>query len=220
MTPTWKRRISLVPQPSAPIPDDFEITGRFYVDKHGFKLRDFLNIKRRKSEVKTPDLMVVMMNPGSSRPMDGKDNCLEEVPAKPDSTQYQIIRLMNQCRFNYARILNLSDLREPKSTIFYGMITELDQRNLNKHSIFSKERTKDFDTLFVKGIPVVCAWGVDEKLSHLAAMAMERIAARNILGKKKEVPYPAYYHPLPRKRTDRENWLVAISEQISSSWVK
>lgn len=46
----------------------FTITG-FYYEVQGIKFRKYLDIKTIKPESKTPELMVVMMNPGSSHPL-------------------------------------------------------------------------------------------------------------------------------------------------------
>lgn len=97
--------------------ENFKTTGLFY-QKDGYNFRKFLNIVRKNSSQNTPDLMVVMMNPGSSKPLDGIENNNCESEAIPDNTQNQIMRVMNRCNFDYARILNLSDLREPKSSVF------------------------------------------------------------------------------------------------------
>ena len=51
----------------------FKITGLFY-EKKGFKFRKFLNIVKKNSIKKKPDIMVIMMNPGSSIPFDGNEN--------------------------------------------------------------------------------------------------------------------------------------------------
>ncbi|WP_222614664.1 hypothetical protein, partial [Klebsiella pneumoniae] len=51
----------------------FEVTGLFY-ESNGFKLRRYLDIKRANITLDEPDLMVVMMNPGSSYPLNGIDN--------------------------------------------------------------------------------------------------------------------------------------------------
>lgn len=90
--------------------NDFKITGLFY-ELNDFKFRKYLNIVRKNSNTENPDLMIVMMNPGSSRPLKEENYLNTESEAIPDRTQDQIMRLMNNCSFNYARILNLSDLR-------------------------------------------------------------------------------------------------------------
>jgi hypothetical protein len=74
-----------------------------------------------------PDAIVVMMNPGSSQPTDSVPEeveltrfllTLKLVATKPDTTQYQIMRLMHYCGWDHVRVLNLSDLREASSASF------------------------------------------------------------------------------------------------------
>jgi hypothetical protein len=69
--------------------------------------------------------MVIMMNPGSSKPHRWYENNTKESLAIPDNTQSQIMKVQN-CNLQYARVLNLSDLREAKSSIFYDKIIELE----------------------------------------------------------------------------------------------
>jgi hypothetical protein len=76
-----------------------------------------------------PDAVFIMMNPGSSRPLVVVDNCIHAeaihelpislVPAKPDTTQYQVMRVMHYCEWRHVRVLNLSDLRCSKSGEFF-----------------------------------------------------------------------------------------------------
>ncbi len=117
---------------------NFKITGLFY-QQDGFYFRKFLNIVKKDSEIKKPDLMVVMMNPDSSRPLDGNESNNIEAEAIPDNTQDQIMRVMKNCNFDFAQILNLSDLREAKSSVSYEKIEELQKHKIS-HSIFDKKK--------------------------------------------------------------------------------
>ncbi|MCD6112019.1 MAG: DUF1643 domain-containing protein [Bacteroidales bacterium] len=191
----------------------FNITGLFYEDQ-GYKFRKFLNIKKNNSVKKNPDLMVVMMNPGSSRPIDGIENNIVETDAIPDRTQDQIMRVMINCDFDFARVLNLSDLREPKSSILYSKFEELKKLKIS-HSIFDIERKQDFEELFVKDIPVIYAWGVSKKLEKLAKMTIKRIGVKKPIGLKKEGVDYAYYHPLPQNYNKQKEWVKNITEIIS-----
>lgn len=194
--------------------DDFEITGYFY--KIGdYSFRKFLNIKRKDTDVKQPEIMVVMMNPGSSKQEKEFANVFDkEVPTIPDNTQNQIMRVMNNLNLDYARILNLSDLRESKSKILYEKIEILAKIDIS-HSIFDDQRKKDFDEFFIKNIPVICAWGVNEKLTPLANLAFEKIKNQKIIGIRKETVENAYYHPLPQNYTKQKEWVVKITDLIS-----
>jgi hypothetical protein len=195
--------------------EKFKVTGLFY-EVNGYKFRKFLNIRKDNSESKIPDLIVVMMNPGSSRPINGIENDTIETDAIPDNTQKQIMRVMENCGFHYTRILNLSDLREPKSSVFYTKIDELDQKNI-PHSIFDEKRKNDFETLFVKNVPVIFAWGVNKNLKILAQKAIKRITTNNSIGLKKNGVDFAYYHPLPQIYQKQKEWVENITECIITS---
>jgi len=174
---------------------DFIVKGLFYqIDE--FKFRKYLDIKRKGAERSKIDLMVVMMNPGSSRPVDNIDNNTKETIAVPDKTQDQIMRVMEHTGFNHARILNLSDLREPKSPVFYEKLITLKNKGI-PHSIFDSERKSEFDKLFDHTVPVIIGWGVNIKLRKLAYQALAIINSKNIIGIKKEQKDYAFYHPLP-----------------------
>jgi hypothetical protein len=66
-----------------------ELRDRLEIAPHDWPLADV--------DAREPDLLVIMMNPGASRPLhalwDG-DNPAGLVPAQPDRTQYQIMRLL------------------------------------------------------------------------------------------------------------------------------
>jgi hypothetical protein len=195
--------------------ENFKITGLFY-KKDGYKFRKFLNIIKKNSDKNRPDLMVIMMNPGSSKPLNGNENDKVETKAIPDRTQDQIMRVMEYCKFDFARILNLSDLREPKSSIFYEKIEELEKHKIS-HSIFDKKRNSDYEELFVKNIPVIFAWGVNEKLSELATTAIKQIGETQPIGLKKNGFDYAYYHPLPQNYLKQKEWVEKISEMIKKA---
>jgi hypothetical protein len=195
--------------------ENFKITGLFY-QQDGYNFRKFLNIVRKDSEIKKPDLMVIMMNPGSSGPLGVKENNNTETEAIPDNTQDQIMRVMRNCNFDFARILNLSDLREPKSSVFYNKIEEL-KKNKIAHSIFDNKRSSDYEKLFVNNIPVIFAWGVNEKLRELATLAINRIGETKPLGLKKNGFDFAYYHPLPQNYSKQKEWVERISEKIKKA---
>ncbi|MFB6318643.1 DUF1643 domain-containing protein [Saccharicrinis sp. FJH54] len=195
--------------------ENFKITGLFY-QKNGYNFRKFLNIARINSDQVIPDLIVVMMNPGSSRPLNGNENNNNETEAIPDNTQDQIMRVMNNCNFDFARILNLSDLREPKSSIFYKKIEELKRHKIS-HSIFDLERNHDYEKYFMKNVPVIFAWGVNENLFELAKLTVNQIGKITPIGLKKKGFEYAYYHPLPQNYTKQKEWVNKISEVIKKA---
>ncbi|RLA75143.1 MAG: hypothetical protein DRG11_02220 [Epsilonproteobacteria bacterium] len=191
--------------------NNFDISGHYYIHQN-LLCRKFLDIKRKKEKIYKPDLMVIMMNPGSSKPIDGNNNAQTTIKAKPDNTQYQIIKLMNICELDYTRVLNLSDIRESKSKKFFKVLEKLDL----SHSIFYNNRDKDFKELFVYGVPVIFAWGVDTKLQILAYMAIKKINSSNPVGILKNGSDFAYYHPLPQNSNKQKLWIQTVSTGLNN----
>jgi len=200
--------------------DKFEVTGYFYtLDDPKFrncKFRKYLNIRLKGSDLEQPDLMVVMMNPGSSEPVNGGDNGRFETETIPDDTQDQIMKVMVKTNYNYARVLNLSDLREPDSDEFVKFL-KTDIGMEGKHSIFHESRICDFRHYFVKNVPVIYAWGVAEELHELAKSAIKRINNPNPIGRTKEGCSLCYYHPLYQKRTWVNEIVRALNDITNGS---
>jgi len=197
--------------------DKFEVTGYFYMEG-GLKFRKYLNIRLKGSNLQQPDLMVVMMNPGSSEPVNGDDNGRCETETIPDDAQDQIMKVMIKTNYNYARVLNLSDLREPDSEKFDEFL-KTDIGMEEKHSIFHESRICDFRHYFVKNVPVIYAWGVSKKLRKLAESAMNRINHPNPIGRRKEGCSFCYYHPLPRGNKEKQKkWVDKIVEALPSKF--
>lgn len=111
----------------------FTVVGHFYELPSGRRCRSVLELLSHKQAAKRtdaqrglPDAVVVMMNPGSSRPL-GEDDWAGDAPdrrpkrlvaARPDTTQYQIMRTMGYMGWEHVRVVNLSDLHESKSSAF------------------------------------------------------------------------------------------------------
>jgi hypothetical protein len=188
---------------------NFDINGYYY--KLGDILcRKQLDIVSKDTNTNKPELMVVMMNPGSSKPLDGDDNGQKLTRSKPDNTQHQIVKLMKLCGLDFVRVLNLSDIRETKSQKFFK---HLQTKNYS-HSIFDNSRQDDFDKLFVYDVPVIFAWGVDKKLEVLANMAINKIKSKNPIGILKSGSSFAYYHPLPQNYHKQKQWLEHIYNKL------
>jgi len=177
----------------------------------GFKCRKYLDIKHKSSHLIRPDIMVIMMNPGSSYPIDGIDDNTKTSETVPDKTQNQIMKVMINTSYNYARILNLSDLRTAKSKDLFSFIKSYESNNF-PHSIFNPLREKDLDKLIIKGAPVIFAWGVDNILIDLAKLAAKSINYTTPVGLQKPGRQFAYYHPLPRIYEKQVTWVNKISE--------
>ena len=193
---------------------EFEVTGLFY-EANGYKFRKFLDIKLVGTTVSAPQLMVVMMNPGSSYPRNGIENNSVPSEAEPDNTQYQIMKVMGSVSIEYARILNLSDLRTPDSNALYKFVKSEESKSAD-HSIFSSGRQSELNQLFVKDVPVIFGWGVHPALVPLAKKAIESLSIQQPLGKQKINSEYSYYHPLPRVHSKQLEWVQDVTSQLIS----
>ncbi|GAU08243.1 hypothetical protein [Desulfoplanes formicivorans] len=179
-----------------------------------------------------PDAVCIMMNPGSSRPLVKVDTVIPAsrphdimhaslVPTHPDITQYQVMRLMHYLSWQHVRVVNLSDLRDPKSGKFVERFTVLEAEEQSEiHCVFSGERKKELARRLgpQERVPVICAWGVSSELDPLIGRCMQQIAGRRVLGLLKQGTVDKYFHPLPTLQRAKEAWvsdMVALCRQGS-----
>lgn len=180
--------------------------GDFYI-WNGQECRRRLDIILKGASATVPDFMVVMMNPGSSKPLNPPPHH-GYVLADPDPTQDKIMELMHHAGYEYARILNLSDLCEGNSEKFRKLLTQVAPNT--DHSIFDANRTSDFKKLWVSRVPVLAAWGVHSKLEPLAKSAQAAIGHEDVRGNDKPHSAWAYYHPKPSLHVDQAKWMKDI----------
>ncbi|MND99152.1 hypothetical protein D3C76_823000 [compost metagenome] len=161
--------------------------------------------------VNLPDAVFVMMNPGKSVPIDPTSEGL--TPTVPDKTQYQIMRVMESKSWNFVRVLNLSDHREPDKDVLLGLIPNLP----TKHTIFDSSRAAELGPLINTEGPIIAAWGVDPGLDRLIAKAMGSLTSlgKTVVGRKADRGQRGnlYNHPLYQQAT----WLECILEQLQTS---
>lgn len=160
-----------------------------------------------------PDLLVIMMNPGGSAPLPSMENIDGYVPAKPDRTQYQVMQLMDASvgLLKHARILNLSDIREPKSKVFQEKLKFYD--NDISHSIFDESRVKELERSIDGCRAVLRGWGLTKAYGFLASRAIAATAKMHILGVTDDGLL--YRHPLPQNYNSQQAWLLAVSQQLA-----
>ena len=219
--------------PAAELQKTYNIFGHFYsveIAPHAIvHCRSVLEIiAKAKTPQKTdfiseskPNAVFIMMNPGSSRPLVAVNNHIQSqaihclpislVPTKPDTTQYQVMRLMHYCQWQHVRVLNLSDLRCAKSAEFMQQFKQLEEvAKYDAHSIFSISRQNELSQKIPQSskIPLVYAWGVSDKLEPL----IERCTAstrhhKKIRGLLKEGTANKYFHPLPSLQSGQLQWV-------------
>lgn len=209
----------------------FEVTGHFYNLKLSgsvFKCRSVLEIRKKDHSGVNglPDIVVIMMNPGSSRPVDktykiksfSKKGFVhmklkEMVPARPDNAQYQIMRLMIFNKWSFVRVLNLSDLRNGNSGKFKTeFINAMKLDKTNPHCLTHKDRSKELiNFLKSKNGKIIAAWG---SISEL------KIPAENILKLNKNIigiingNVPNYRYASPYLKSQKTEWLKEIQKKL------
>lgn len=210
---------------------NYEVSGSFYNIEYGtstiVNCRNLLEIKLKNSESKKVDAIIVMMNPGSSEPVNFSPpiyaiNEIQKqggvpvnlVLTKPDDTQYQIMRIMDSEKWEYVKVINLSDIRDSNSTSFCNKLSTLSN---DIHSIFSDKRKTELNGL-LKGDRIIVAWGVNTKLRNLISLALENKFLSSRLGNPKNSYKRCknfyYYHPLPRGYRAQRVWLRDILNKL------
>ena len=177
---------------------------------------------------KLPDAVLIMMNPGSSRPAEemkykvyNKDTIGAIKPtlceAKPDLTQDQIMRLMDEMNWEHVRVINVSDLRDGNSGKFCELIGKID---CDLHSMFSQSRREELKARLKRKskAPIICAWGVgdDHALDKLRQKAEKALDGYQVVGLHKEKSKDSfrYYHPKPQTRDEQLKWLNKMVRQL------
>ncbi len=176
-----------------------------------------------------PDAVVIMMNPGSSRPIEeGDTDSLLSMPlsagfqkplvlTQPDNTQYQIMRIMVSKHWKHVRILNISDLRDPKSPSFIARTQKLaDLPGGGAHSLFSNVRKTERETMLRRkpGAPFILGWGQDAGLIPLAKQCLSRIEGEKIITVPAGNDPSLTAHPSPMLQSKKEVWLSTIVSTI------
>lgn len=217
--------------PAEELKKHFDVFGLFY-NISASRYRSCLEIVRKNcmedssSLIKRkPDALVVMMNPGSSRPLHSTDKSHEVksfseadklllkgkfIPAHPDPTQYQVERVMHRMKWNHVRVINLADVREPKSYVFTDSI-----RKKNPYSIFSEERRTALLQLCTNET-VICGWGMDRKLTPLIDPAVDFLKENQVkvIGQANDAQDIYFRHPSPMMKTGKMKWLEDVWGQL------
>ncbi len=181
---------------------------------------------------KRPDAVVIMMNPGSSHPKDiyhideeieypeaGSTLRKKLVLTQPDNTQYQVMRIAVANGWKHIRVLNLSDLRDPKSGSFLEKVAGL--RELmggHVHSIFCAERATECAHALLRKTrtPILLGWGQDAGLIPLAEQCMKRIEGEPTCAAPSDVHALLNAHPSPMLQKKKLEWLDAITHALDT----
>ena len=179
-----------------------------------------------------PDAVVIMMNPGSSHPKDiyhmdreieypqrGGSLRKELVLTQPDNTQYQVMRIAVAQQWNHIRVLNLSDLRDPKSGSFIQKVEALTEvMGGHTHSLFCKERSAECAHALKRktATPIVLGWGQDTGLLPLVVPCMKRIEGEAVCTVPSAVHPLLNAHPSPMLQSRKLEWLDRMLTELTS----
>ena len=112
----------------------------------------------------------------------------------------------------HIRVINLSDLRTPKSAALFDALDGLAD---DRHSIFSPSRAAELRRTLGSGCtPVLRAWGLAKQLSPLVKLALPALESGLQLGLTDDGFY--YRHPLPQRADLQARWLHGVSSQVDA----
>jgi hypothetical protein len=213
----------------------FDAFAHFYnlrIGNNIFQCRNLLEIVSKDtlhSRKGLPDAVVIMMNPGSSRPLDKKYSpalyTTDEnfsgilgknlIPTRPDNAQYQIMRLMLLNEWKYVKVLNLSDLRNGNSGEFskeFETASSIDPSN--PHCITHSRRRRELnEALRTKsGHPIIAGWGSVGILKTAANDMIKLIP--DLTGLNLETPW--YKYPSPYKKDQKLSWLTEMDALVKN----
>ncbi|WP_100398858.1 hypothetical protein [Bacillus sp. FJAT-44742] len=212
--------------PADTLKKDFEVEGSFYnitLQNKDHQCRNQARILRKDINAPyTKDAVFILVNPGSCTPADPsikipamiKDlQTLPFVKAKPDPTQYQIMRLMNRKNWNCVYMINLSDICAGKIDLFKEKLMEFQRNDFEAHTIFSKERKEELGRMVSDTPRIIAGWGANKLIRELALNVLLHID-RPLFGIKYHT-HPFYKHPRPQLKEKSIAWLEEISLQLA-----
>lgn len=177
---------------------------------------------------KRADAVFIMMNPGSSYPIEPikKDLRTKECDfnntkflslTRPDNTQYQVMRIALECGWSHIRVLNLSDIRESKSFSFIKTLESFCQNpQQNIHSIFSDERSDECKAALNRYEDnIIVGWGQNKGLIPLASQCFKKLKKQSLVMTGALKNGLLNMHPSPMLQKKKEEWLYNILDQLS-----
>ncbi len=199
---------------------------RLWANNVNHLCRSVAYIRRKESETFGTDALFVLLNPGKSLPIDGEDaiplltadvDLLPILPATPDNTMLQLMRLMERMEWNHVQIINLTDLRTGKFSEYLESQKLMKAQEDSRHSIFSIDRYPELLDI-VEGVDnIIAGWGTKPEI---IGPAEEAYTILSELGDVRGVPYlkhPLFYHPFPWLQTKCIKWLDDMEEQLKKT---
>ena len=174
--------------------------------------RRFADIVRNGHAEVPIDAYIIMINPGSCHKKSDENPVIDTifykgfdmVEAVSDPAQKCIMALMDACKMNKIRILNLFDYAN-------GDLTEaLKHKGV---SIFDDRRAEDRKRFMPTDAVCVAAWGMDSSLMEYKKMAYECIGGERIIGYPENADKYEYRYIKPRGQEAQKAVISRIAEE-------
>lgn len=216
-------------QPSKELETIFSTEAAFYRLETGGQeklCRSLATIRRINMQIRNANALFVLLNPGKSMPMKEKEpipvftggvDPQPLVPAVPDNTMYQLMRLMERMNWDYVKIINLTDLRTEKFEEYLESQRFMKQHGDSRHSVFSIDRRNELVDYAGNAESIIAGWGTK---SAIIPAAEEAYSSLSELGNVKGLSYkslPLFYHPFPWLQHKCVKWLDDMEEQLKST---
>lgn len=205
----------------------FKVNAKFYhadVDGERFLMRREARISRIGSTQSRIDAVVVMINPGSCQPTEALEytpsDKMAMLPAKADQTQHQLMRLMEDMKWNELTIVNLSDICEGNLDKFKAIEKKFKAAEV-PHSIFQDDNVAERGCLLANADHLIFGWGSSNNAERLAK-EFGLFNNGNPLPQYQNVialihPVKLFpLHPRPALVVDRIKWLQDMTDLLGN----
>src|SRR5690606_1732630 len=209
-----------------------ELENLFYTEAAFYKLqthgkiqlcRSLVALNRMGTESVGVDALFVLLNPGKCLPVIGEDSIpllsgkvaeLPLVPATPDNTLYQLMRLMERMNWNSVQVINLTDLRTGKFEEHKESQKFMKQYGDSRHTIFSIDRYVELLDSMERAGMVIAGWGTKASIIPAAENAYTILTELEDIKGVAYKTYPLYYHPFPWLQNKCIKWLDDMETQL------
>lgn len=207
----------------------YSTEGTFYdleVDGQRRLCRSLAAIRRRNREVERVNALLVLLNPGKSLPLSGvesipvfrgKVEMPPLVPAVPDNSLHQLMRLMERMDWDGINVINLTDIRTGKFEEYWETQQLMGQQEDNRHTIFSSGRHHELQNQLQQADAVIAGWGTKSAIVPQASEAYRILAAHGNVQGLAYKKQPLYYHPFPWIQNKCVKWLDDMENQLKQA---
>jgi hypothetical protein len=148
--------------------------GHFYKNVQGESCRRYLDIKEEPCTAPQPELIMLMLYPGSCGQHDDKE-LNQDIEVEADPMIRCIEEFMMQHRLSWVRLLSLSDLEEESTELFFEKLGQLEPGQIPLDSVFHPSRKADLFQSAEPHTPFLLAEGLDKRTQMLGNTAVKRL---------------------------------------------